>query len=280
MSKSHFLEKANVNMLWDVIADEELFKNHIPDVKKIILQLFTDNIKVFYNTETKNPKITLMEMNKKYIVMILNFIKTYYPSPTINKIVIKEEIQLNNNELITIEERKKERLSEFDTQLNKVEEEFKNAMALPIPEIPKFSDNIKEEPLLDMEKAIKEMAEQRNYEIQQINQQPLPKQEQVSKNNSTSVLNSNSVISINGSNSRLKHIKWADQNNNENVQLLVEEKDKEEQDIFSKLKPITKQSETNTNRLTRVEENIEFLKKELDNVKSNISEILELLKNK
>ena len=27
MSKSQFLEKANVNMLWDVIADEELFKN-------------------------------------------------------------------------------------------------------------------------------------------------------------------------------------------------------------------------------------------------------------
>jgi hypothetical protein len=273
MSKLQFLEKTNVNMLWDVIADEELFKNHTTEVKNTILQLFTDNIKGFYTSETKNPKITLMEMNKKYIVMILNFIKTYYPTPTLNKIVIKEEIKLDNKELITIEERKKGRLTEFDTKLNKVEEEFKNAMALPVPETPKFSDDVKEEPLLDMEKAIKEMAEQRNYEVQQINQLPLPKQDQVS----------NSVISVNGSSSRLKHIKWADQPtitpNNDNIQLLLEE-----QDIFSKLKPITRQPNTeintNENRLTKLEENIVLLKKDLDQVKSNISEILGLLKNK
>jgi len=207
MSKSQFLEKVNVNMLWDVISDEELFKNHTTDIKNTILQLFSDNIKGFYASESKNPKLTLMEMNKKYIVMILNFIKTYYPVPTINKIVIKEEIQMNNKDLITIEDRKKERLTEFDSKLQLVEEEFKSAMALPVPEIPKFTDNVTEEPIIDMEKAIKEIAQQRNYEIQEINKIQNGKINSSQNSKKIDNENTNHNVSVNLNNSRLKHIK-------------------------------------------------------------------------
>ena len=113
------MDKQNIATLWDVISDEELFKTHNADVKNTILQLFSDNIKGFYNSESKNSKITLMEMNKKYILMVLNFIKTYYPKPSINKIVIKEEIPLNNKDLITVEERKQERMTEINKTIIK-----------------------------------------------------------------------------------------------------------------------------------------------------------------
>jgi hypothetical protein len=273
MSKSQFLEKSNINMLWDVIADEDIFKNHTTDIKNTILQLFSDNIKGFYNSESKNSKITLMEMNKKYILMILNFIKTYYPIPTMNKIVIKEEIQLNNKDLFTIEERKKERLTEFDTKLQMVEEEFKNAMTLPVPEIPKFSDNVKEEPVIDMEKAIKEIAQQRNYEIQQINK--INNLTQPTQQNQPNQTQQNNLEKNNRTLENKKHIHWEDEEKKENVTINFEEdlEDMEEKDIFSKLKPNLKKQETNNeeliNRIKYLEESIENLKKEMNEIKKN-----------
>ena len=282
MSKSQFLDKQNIATLWDVISDEELFKTHNADVKNTILQLFSDNIKGFYNSESKNSKITLMEMNKKYILMVLNFIKTYYPKPSINKIVIKEEISLNNKDLITVEERKQERMTEFDSKLHLVEEEFKNAMALPMPEKPNFSDNVKEKPIIEMEKAIKEITEQRNYEIQQINQQTNEKiAEQTTSSIQNNNMNNNMNNVINSSSNRLKHIKptennrhihWADQSSGENISLELEEKD-----IFSKLKPISR--ETNDNRIHNLEETVNTMKTELNELKTSISEILTIIKN-
>lgn len=276
MNKSSFLDKQNIATLWDVISDEELFKSHNADVKNTILQLFSDNIKGFYNSESKNSKITLMEMNKKYILMVLNFIKAYYPKPTINKIVIKEEIQLNNKELITFEERQKERLTEFDTKLQLVEEEFKNAITRQVPETPDFSDNVKEKPIIEMEKAIKEITEQRNYEIQQITQQQITQQQitqQTSQDMNTRVTNS---VSKN----KLKHIQWADETQG-NIRLDLEEKeDNDEINIFSKLKPIIKEEKTDVerNRIHKLEENVQLMKKEIDEIKTSISEILGILK--
>jgi hypothetical protein len=255
MSKSQFLDKSNVATLWEVISDEELFKSHTADVKNAILQLFSDNIKSFFNSESKNNKITLIEMNKKYILTILNFIKTYYPVPTLQKIVIKEEIQPTQKEIITIEERKQERLSDFDAKLHLVEEEFKNAISRPIPETPNFSDNIKEQTIKEMEKAIQEITEQRNYEIQQITKQQLPPPPQKQNN---------------------KHITWADEQKKDNITLSFEE---QTADIFSKLKPKLKMSnsEIERNQIDKLEDDLNILKNDITDIKNTISKILTIL---
>ena len=168
MNIGNFLQKENINMLWDVISDEDIFKFLTRDVQSKISQLFLNNINGFFETErTKTKNIT--DINKKYILLILNHIKKNYPYQMPNKIKILEEPIKNVKELITYEEIQNDRASQFEKDLNKRQEEFTNAMTLKVPNIPEFSDNFADTPIKDMDKIIKEMTSKRNYEVEQIN---------------------------------------------------------------------------------------------------------------
>ena len=71
MTNSDFLKNDNIEMLWDVIIDENIFKNKSPQIQNEIKNTFLNNIQGFYNIEQLNTK-NLISLNKKYILMILN----------------------------------------------------------------------------------------------------------------------------------------------------------------------------------------------------------------
>ena len=101
MSNSDFLKNANISMLWDVISDEEIFQVLSRDSQSEISQIFIKNINGFFEIERKKNS-NLIEINKKYILLILNHIKTNYPKKVHNKIKIFNEAPVK--ELITYEE--------------------------------------------------------------------------------------------------------------------------------------------------------------------------------
>ena len=117
MSKTTFLSKNNMSTLWEVISDETIFKEQTTSTKNSILKIFSDHITNFFNAESVNPNATLFEMNKKYILLILNFIKTNFPGST--KIVIHSEEVSPSLPLssITSEERQKERMSQLEREM-------------------------------------------------------------------------------------------------------------------------------------------------------------------
>lgn len=51
MNIINFSNKENINTLWDVISDEEIFKFLSRDIQTTILSLFSNNIKGFFETE-------------------------------------------------------------------------------------------------------------------------------------------------------------------------------------------------------------------------------------
>lgn len=115
-------------------------------------------------------------MNKKYILLILNHANKQIvqiaqnAKPEYRKIKILDELpQKTVNELITYEEIQNDKRSQFDKDLNKRQEEFTNAMSLQVPPVPKFTDNLEDGPIAEIEKAIKELTSQRNYDVEQIN---------------------------------------------------------------------------------------------------------------
>jgi len=55
MSINTFLNKENLSMIWDVISDEEIFKSLSRENQNKVAQLFNNNIKGFYENESKNP---------------------------------------------------------------------------------------------------------------------------------------------------------------------------------------------------------------------------------
>lgn len=171
MSIPKFLHNDNIKILWDVIIDEDIIKKRPRDFQENIFNLFMNNIKGFYEVESKNIT-NLVDMNKKYILLILNHANKSIQKMEMTeykKIKILDEELKSGNELITYEEIQNDRRSQFDKDLNKRQEEFTNAMTLPVPPVPKFTDSLDDRPISEMEKTIKEITAQRNYDVEQIN---------------------------------------------------------------------------------------------------------------
>ena len=250
---TYFLNNENVKVLWDVVIDEDIIKRQSREFQENILNLFRSNLKGFYDVECKKTT-NLVDMNKKYILLILNHANKQIAQiaqiaqnvkPEYKKIKILDELpQKKVNELITYEEIQNDKRSQFEKDLNRRQEEFTNAMALPVPPVPKFTDNLEEGPISEIEKAIKELTSQRNYDVEQISKNNntnlnsntdnwLKSQETSVKNDKmnpqlSNIKNGNTNVnnSINVNNSRLKYLKFDNDLENEN-QIISLEKEKQ-----------------------------------------------------
>lgn len=162
MSINNFLTKGNVDLLWEVIIDDELFKNKPKELINQIGNMFAQNLRGFNESE-KNNSNNLINMNKKFIELILN---RSYSIINFNKNPIPLQKQ---KELITSTDLLSDRMSQFEKELSQKQSEFTTAMSLPVPPVPKFSDSNLDGPMGEMDLAIKKALEQRNYDIEQLN---------------------------------------------------------------------------------------------------------------
>ena len=165
MSNNMFIKKENIQMLWDVISDEDIFKFISPDIQSTVYNLFLNNIHGFFENE-KTKINTLVDLNKKYILLILNHIKKTYPYQP-SKIKIHNEHPIK--ELITFEEIQNDRKSQFDRDFSRRQEEFEVSMSTKAPPLPDFNDKNTDKPIKEMDKILKEIQAHRNYEVEQIN---------------------------------------------------------------------------------------------------------------
>jgi hypothetical protein len=178
MSLKKFIQKNNLKILWEVIIDEELFHFLSQSDQQKIYQIFLNNIQGFYEAE-KTYGNSLVELNKKYILFILNYIKKTFGDQSPSKIQIKEEIKqhqpsninMNIKELVTYEDIQNDRKTKFEKDLNRVKEEFQDSITLKTPEPLDFKDkqNNDDGPIKEMDKLLKEIQIQRNYEVENIN---------------------------------------------------------------------------------------------------------------
>jgi len=158
MSIESFLSQENTDLLWGVIQDEDTLNKLPPYFIEHISQIFNNNIIGFYEQESKKTNV-LMELNKKYIVTILNYITKHKTESIVPR---------GKGKFETHEDIQNDKRSQFEKELTKKQMEFTNAMTLNIPPVPKFNDKA-DEPIGEMEDAIRKMAEQRKYDMEQIN---------------------------------------------------------------------------------------------------------------
>lgn len=296
MNTSIFLTKENIETLWDVISDEEIFKFLSRDIQIQIADLFSKNFKGFYEIESKKIN-NLIELNKKYILLILNHIKKNYPYQP-NKIKIYNEPITNIN--ITAEEIQNERKSQFERDFQKRQQEFEDSINVKAPPVPEFADKYEDSPIAEMDKIIKEMTAKRNYDVEQINrnynsdvnqtnnwlkaQETSLKNEKLTpqkindeKEQSYSRFKFLNNIDENAENietnkiiSPKKNVTWGDNNEiNNNFEFV----DEEQQNIFSKLKKkdnkssniqLTIEETTNDDRITNLENQVKTINDKID----------------
>jgi hypothetical protein len=292
MSINQFLHKDNLSTLWDVISDEDIFKFQKRDSQEKIYQMFVNNVKGFYDVE-KTKTNNVVDVNKKYILLILNYIKKNFSQSMPNKIRISKEEPIK--ELITYEEIQNDRRSQFDRDYSRAQEEFTNSVTMKVPDVPNFSDNYKEEPIREMDKILKEMTAKRNYEVDQITKKNQPGE--VDANNwlkpqETSLKTEKFTPSSENNNSRrLKYLnsdgellptkeqskKSVSWNEKDNIEMIID--DEPDEDIFSKFKKVEAKTETissNSNSNSELRE----VKAEIKLLHTKLDKIIQILNEK
>jgi hypothetical protein len=293
MNINNFLNKENLNTLWDVISDEDIFKYLSRDIQNKIAQLFSNNVKGFFEIE-KTKTNNLVDINKKYILLILNHIKKNFTQQMPNKIKILDETPVKD--FITAEELHNERKSQFDKDLIKRQEEFEDIMVTKAPPVPNFLDKYDDKPIGEMDKIIKEMTSKRNYDVEQITknsvvddnwlkpQETSIKSEKITKG--PPLINESKFKYLNMDeplqSPTKKSVTWG--NNTETSDSEIEE------NIFKKLKKV-KEPEIMTNNVNlnfeeinnnysneNADEKIRVLQLEVKTLNSKLDMIIELLK--
>jgi SHS2 domain-containing protein len=177
-------------------------------------------------------------------------------------------------QLITFEDIQNDRVSLFEKELNKKQEEFTNAMSIPTPPVPNFSDTL-DQPLSEIELEIKRIQEQRNYDIEMINNTNKNNNASINENwlkpLETSIKNEKlmKINSIINSANNTKHISWEDEQ---------QQYQQEETNIFNKLKKITNNDmdfENNNNNNHQLQ--IDEIKKEIFALNQKMDLILQKL---
>jgi len=177
-SAQNFLSEQNVVMLLDIIMDGDILKNQPVEVVNATEGVFYNNIHGFYKNSIKDS-YSLIDLNKQYIMLILKYVESnFVRNDTIRNDMIGNDTIRNDTirndkprqQRVTFEDIQNEKRSQFDKDLNAKQTEFTSAMTRPVPPIPKFSDTNTDEPLNEMELAIKQMTEQRKYDMEQITQ--------------------------------------------------------------------------------------------------------------
>jgi hypothetical protein len=301
MSIQSFLKKENVETLWDVIIDENIFKFLSKDNQIKVYNIFIENIKGFFENDRKTAS-NLIDMNKKYILLILNYIKTSYSNQIPNKIKIYEEPA--PKELITYEEIQNDKKSQFEKDLMKRQEDFTSAMTLAIPEVPEFTDKFTDSPISEMDKMIKEITARRNYDVELINRsfqnqvisegqtdEWLKPQETSIKNEKLNKNTINNTNRLNNLEEKEKNVTWGE---NQEIYFSSTQEEildtKYETNIFNKLKRKESNSNPNQNpenitlnideigfdldlpdrkieqRLLKIEESLEIYKNKIDKI--------------
>lgn len=159
-----FLSNRNINNMWDVIYDEEVFRFLEKDHQETIYKVFINNINGFYKADTTDSNIPLIELNKKYILLILNHLKETYVLP--KKITIHQQQPVPLKELITYEDIQSDRKSKIESAYIHKQAEFNDMITLKPPQKPNFLDAaVPDRPIKEMDKILKEMQAQRNYDV-------------------------------------------------------------------------------------------------------------------
>jgi hypothetical protein len=163
-----FITNENIDLLWEIILEEEFIRKLVSREKIVEFRnYFIVQIKEFHNATVK-LNIHLVQLNKQFIT---NFMMVLQPaSPQTPK-------NTPNKQLYTSQEIQDERKSQFENDLTRKQNEFTRAMSVPVPEIPKFGEDVDKPIGSAMDELIAKTLAERNYDIQQIQRQmPAPQQ--------------------------------------------------------------------------------------------------------
>lgn len=162
---TYFLEKANMNLLWEVLIDELDVNCKDNALMQKIRVIFTSNTEHFVASVSKNNNvIKLVELNKQFLSQIILAVKKllFHTTSQMKKITIaNEEI----NEPYKIEDIHLSRQNEFESLVVKKRVELEQFMTPQKPKELDFSDKKMDGKITSMDALIAEKMAERELDI-------------------------------------------------------------------------------------------------------------------
>lgn len=289
--REQFINKENLNLLWNVLLDEFNINNSNKNLINNIKFVFESNINPFILRA--NQKSTIMELNKQFLSQLVLAVNRLFPNfkgfdhvnqgqeKNIKRITISDEELLN--EPYKIEDIQASRQSEFDKNLEQKRMDMENYMTPKKPQELDFSDRNTDNKITSMDYLVAEKMAQRNLEIEQLkhtttdinmenwltpketsvkNEKTIFEKKNIVKNNENNILNNISIdsnnisLSINESEKMsyplAKKVSWDD---------LSQKKDRPI-NIFNKLKKQPTTETTQYENQDKINNEIQYVEQE------------------
>ena len=148
---SQFVASSNVEMLWNIIIQNAAFHSaaSVNDTRSKLRQHYITHLKQYIeNTIRSNTNVPLIDLNKSFIADFIRGFKETSPPPQRLNLSSPDP---NENGVVTIEEIKAERLSDFDNQYDKMKNDFEQYRVTEVVSDTKFTDNLVVEPIKDQD---------------------------------------------------------------------------------------------------------------------------------
>lgn len=171
----------NKEMLWELLRDNQAFKGLTNTQYNNVITIFNTTL-----NQTTTANKPLMELNKEFISSMLQQLNS------IKSNTLQDNVKNNivDPKVLTHQEIQKQKRSEFENNLEKRQGEFTKYMKIHVPDAIDFGDNIKEEPISNVDSLIHEKMKERSYDI-------FDKQEEKTNNeNDTTNSNVNEIKNI------------------------------------------------------------------------------------
>ena len=135
MNKSQFVNKNNLELLWEVLLDELNINKTNTNLISNVKIIFDSNINLFLTRS--NPKSNILDLNKQFLSQVLLAVNQLIPQQNINRINITDEEVLDPYK---IEDIQAARQTDFEREFERKKMELENYMTPSKPKELDFTD--------------------------------------------------------------------------------------------------------------------------------------------
>jgi len=255
----------NKEMLWELLRDNQAFKGLTNTQYNNVITIFNTTL-----NQTTTANKPLMELNKEFISSMLQQLNS------IKMNTLQDNVKNNivDPKVLTHEEIQKQKRSEFENNLEKRQSEFTKYMKIHVPDTIDFGDNIKEEPISNVDSLIHEKMKERSYDI-------FDKQEEKTLNENGTANNEN--VTTNSIKKEIKNIDSEQLVNDVSKDIDIFKKEEILIDVKSNTDDNNNNNNNNNNNIQKEEniiiqnliKRIEVLEETQQEMKAHMSEIQE-----
>ena len=250
---SKFLNKQNIELLWDVLLDELRIDRNNKQIYTNIRAVFESNINPFSKNGNSNANnIPLVNLNKQFLSQVVIAVNRLFP--TLKQEQDFKRIQISSEDVsepYKVEDIHSERQNNFEKQVQQKRSEFEKSINLNKPAELDFTDKLDDGKIKEMDTLIAETMARRKFDIEQIQhnlntEDPenwLQSQQIKKQDTNNTNTNTNTTVEVGlyrklklkpidtntntNTNTSKKNVTWTDQQltntTNENISLVIKE---------------------------------------------------------